>query len=256
MLAIIGCGRMGGALLAALVERNGVTGLLAVERNAQRRGELAAQHPGLEVVDAVGPCDEAILSIKPKDAELAIGDAVAAGARRVLSVIAGVPLAKLHEWAGGHVTVVRAMPNIGALHHLSASAVTGGSMAREEDLAWAERLLEPAGTVVRVKEDQMDAVTGLSGSGPAYVFLMVEALVDAGVHAGLARPVAEQLVAQTVRGAAALLDDAAPNDLRAMVTTPAGTTAAGLRALESRAVRAALIDAVLAAADRSRELGR
>ena len=139
-----------------------------------------------------------------------------------------------------------------------AAAIAPGEAAGEDDLAWAEEILRAVGTVVRVPETALDAVTGLSGSGPAYLFLVAEAMIDAGVHAGLARDVSAALVRQLFVGSARLLaegDDSA-EVLRANVTSPGGTTAAGLAVLERAAVRAALIDAVAAATERSRALGR
>ena len=135
--------------------------------------------------------------------------------------------------------------------------MAAGSAAGEADLAWAEEVLGAVGMVVRVDEGALDAVTGLSGSGPAYVFLVAEALIEAGVLAGLARPVSEALATRTLLGAARLLDESpeGPEALRAAVTSPGGTTAAGLRALEVHGVRAAFMDAVMAATERSRELG-
>jgi pyrroline-5-carboxylate reductase len=150
------------------------------------------------------------------------------------------------------------MPNTPALVGLGASAIAPGASATDDHLDLAERLLGAVGIVVRVREYELDAVTGLSGSGPAYVMLVAEALIEAGLLVGLPRPVAAQLVAQTLLGSATLLaqSDDGPEALRAAVTSPGGTTAAGLRALETRAVRAAFVDAVVAATERSRELGR
>ena len=149
------------------------------------------------------------------------------------------------------------MPNTPALVGQGASAIAAGAAADPEDVAWAERVLSSVGTVVQVPESHLDAVTGLAGSGPAYVFLVAEALMDAGVSAGLPRLVSEQLVRQLLVGSAALLAEGrSPADLRAMVTSPGGTTAAGVNALEHAAVRAAFADAVSAATARSRELGR
>ena len=148
------------------------------------------------------------------------------------------------------------MPNTPALVGEGAAAIAGGTGATEDDLAWAESILGAVGTVVRVSEANLDAVTGLAGSGPAYVFLVAEALIDAGVLAGLTRPTSEALVTQLLVGSAALLrerGDAA--GLRAQVTSPGGTTAAGLKALEDHAVRAAFADAVVSATRRSQELG-
>ncbi|MBS1838272.1 MAG: pyrroline-5-carboxylate reductase, partial [Actinobacteria bacterium] len=158
---------------------------------------------------------------------------------------------------GPGVAVVRAMPNTAALVGEGAAAICGGSAADDDDLRWAEDLLGSVGTVVRVPESSMDAVTGLSGSGPAYVFLVAEALIDAGVLAGLQRGVAEELTRRTLLGAARLLESSGdgPEALRAAVTSPGGTTAAGVHRLESAAVRAAFADAVLAATQRSTELG-
>ncbi|MCU1501931.1 MAG: proC, partial [Ilumatobacteraceae bacterium] len=184
------------------------------------------------------------------------GAAVAAGAERVLSIAAGVGLAALEAAAGPGVAVVRAMPNTPALVGQGAAAICGGSGTTEADLDWAESVLTAVGTVVRVAESHLDAVTGLAGSGPAYIFLVAESLIEAGVLAGLARTVSEQLVTQLLVGSAALLADRGdPAALRAMVTSPGGTTAVGLRALEEHAVRAAFLDAVMAATQRSRELG-
>jgi pyrroline-5-carboxylate reductase len=149
------------------------------------------------------------------------------------------------------------MPNTPALVGEGVAAIAGGAGATDADLDWAEAILSGVGLVVRVSESQLDAVTGLTGSGPAYVFLVAEALMDAGVAAGLPRATAEQMVAQLLVGSSKLLAERGdPSALRAMVTSPGGTTAAGVGVLEERAVRAALIGAVRAATDRSRELGR
>jgi pyrroline-5-carboxylate reductase len=149
------------------------------------------------------------------------------------------------------------MPNTPALIGAGAAAIAPGEHAGADELDWAEGILGAVGTVVRVPESQLDAVTGLSGSGPAYVFLIAEALIEAGVLAGLPRDVAEQLTGQTLLGAARVVVEGEehPALLRAAVTSPGGTTAAGLRQLESAAVRAAFLHAVQAATERSRELG-
>jgi pyrroline-5-carboxylate reductase len=180
----------------------------------------------------------------------------AASVQRVVSIAAGVRLAAL-EAALGRVPVVRAMPNTPALVGSGVTAIAPGSLAGEEDLAWAEEVLGAVGRVVRVGEPLLDAVTGLSGSGPAYVFLVAEALIDAGVLVGLPRDLSTTLAVQTLLGAARLLAETGdtPEALRAAVTSPGGTTAAGLRALEAAGVRAAFLDAVTAATERSKELG-
>jgi pyrroline-5-carboxylate reductase len=156
------------------------------------------------------------------------------------------------------IAVIRSMPNIPVLVRKGVSAIAGGAHVTEEDLDWAESILGAVGTVVRVTERNIDAVTGLSGPMPAYLYLVVESLIDAGVDQGLTREVARQLVVGTFEGSAALLVQTGelPQELRAQVTSPGGTTAAGLRTLEGREVRAAFIEAVAAAAERSRQLGR
>jgi pyrroline-5-carboxylate reductase len=174
----------------------------------------------------------------------------------VLSIAAGVTITTLEGALPGYA-VVRAMPNTGALVGKGAAAIAAGTHADEPQLDLAERVLGAVGIVVRVPESQLDAVTGLSGSGPAYVFLLAEAMTDAGVLVGLPRATAAALVHQTVLGAATLLGDGneTPESLRAAVTSPGGTTAAGLQVLEARGMRAAVMDAVEAATKRSRDLG-
>jgi pyrroline-5-carboxylate reductase len=150
------------------------------------------------------------------------------------------------------------MPNTPALVGAGVAGLSGGITATKADLDWAEGILSAVGTVVRLPERQLDAVTGLSGSGPAYVFLMAEAMIEAGVTAGLPRDVSHKLVVGTLLGASRMLDETGqdPAELRAAVTSPGGTTAAGLRTLEFKAVRSAYIEAVAAATERSRQLGR
>lgn len=256
---------MGGALVTGLLSRGGWSSgdICVVEPDASRRDQLVAAHRGLNVAEApseglVAPEGGAVLAVKPDVAEVACRALGAAGVRRVLSIVAGMPSARLEAVLPAGSVVVRAMPNSPALAGAAVSAVSGGSNARSADLEWAEAVLGAVGTVVRVPERQLDVVTGLSGSGPAYVFLVVEALVEAGVLAGLGREISTALAVGTVRGAAALLAETGerPEVLRADVTSPGGTTAAGLRALEARAVRSAFIEAVLAAVERSRSLAR
>lgn len=232
--------------------------LAVVEVSEARRDELAAGLDGVDVVSEVPSCDGAVIAVKPGDVAAACRTLAEAGVGRVLSIAAGVPLDKLEGWLGAEVAVVRAMPNTPALVGAGAAAIAPGTAASEDDLAWAESVLAAVGVVVRVPETLLDAVTGLSGSGPAYVFLVAEALIEAGVLVGLPRPVSTTLTVQTLLGSAQLLaqSEQGPEALRAAVTSPGGTTAAGVRALEARAVRAALVEAVVAATERSRELGR
>jgi pyrroline-5-carboxylate reductase len=258
-LVLIGGGKMGEALLTGLVRAEWAAAdeLAVVEALEARRKELADRFAGVRVTDEVPAAEGAVIVVKPNDVEAACRAAAAGGAKRVLSVAAGVPLAKLEAWLGEGVPAVRAMPNTPALVGAGAAAIAGGTAATDDDLAWAESILAAVGTVVRVPEPLLDAVTGLSGSGPAYVLLVAEALIEAGVLVGLPRPTAAALAAQTLLGTAKLLAESAegPEALRAAVTSPGGTTAAGLRVLEDRAVRAAFLEAVAAATERSKQLG-
>jgi pyrroline-5-carboxylate reductase len=199
------------------------------------------------------PAAGAVVAVKPADVAAACA---ALDVGRVLSIAAGVTIAAI-EGAIAGIPVVRAMPNTPALVGAGAAAIAGGTLARDDDLAWAEGILGAVGEVVRVPEKLLDAVTGLSGSGPAYVFLVAEALIDAGVHAGLPRDVSTTLAVQTLLGSARLLAESGDTAeaLRAAVTSPGGTTAAGLRELERHGVRSAILEAVAAATNRSRELG-
>ena len=260
---------MGGALLGGLLRSGwaGVGDVSVIEPVAERRQELAAEHPGLRVLSAPEPglLDDAgerlagaVLAVKPDAAEGACRALGVTGVTRVLSVVAGMPSMRLEAALGGEPAVVRAMPNTPALVGAGVTAISGGSYATSHDLAWAEDVLSAVGAVVRLPERMLDAVTGLSGSGPAYLFLVAEALVEAGVQMGLTREVSRTLVVETMAGSAALLKETGsePEALRAMVTSPAGTTAAGIRALEARAVRSAFMEAVAAAVERSRNLSR
>ncbi len=258
-LLIVGGGKMGEALLAGLLAAGRPAGEIVVaEVSRARREELTAAHPGVAVVEAPVPAVGAVLAVKPGDVTGAARAVARVGVQRVLSVAAGVTTETIEAAAGRQLAVVRAMPNTPALIGAGAAAISPGSAAGEDDLAWAEEVLGAVGVVVRVPEKALDAVTGLSGSGPAYVFLVAEAMIEAGVLAGLSRDVAETLTIRTLLGSARLLSDAgdSPAALRAAVTSPGGTTAAGLRELERRGVRAAVMDAVMAAAERSRELGQ
>ena len=257
-LLIVGGGRMGEALLGGLLAAGrAAADVTVVEVARSRRDALAAAFPEVSVVDAPVAAAGAVLAVKPGDVADAARAVADAGAERILSVAAGVTTRAIEAAAGRPLPVVRAMPNTPALVGAGAAAISPGSSAGEDDMAWAEGILGAVGVVVRVPEKALDAVTGLSGSGPAYVLLVAEAMADAGVLAGLPRDVAETLAFQTLLGTARLLDEAGegPAALRAAVTSPGGTTAAGLRELERHGVRAAFLDAVMAAAERSRALG-
>jgi pyrroline-5-carboxylate reductase len=250
---------MGEALLAGLL-RGGWAApgeLAVVERLEGRRAELEQAFPGVRVLTEVPAADGVVIAVKPDDVPEACRAAAGAGCRRLLSIAAGVTVDRLEAAAGAGVAVVRAMPNTPSVIGAGAAAIAAGTTATDDDLAWAESILTAVGTVVRVSEPLLDGVTGLSGSGPAYVFLVAEALIEAGVLVGLPRPVSVELAVQTLLGSARLLAESGerPEVLRAAVTSPGGTTAAGLRALEAAGVRSAFLDAVAAATERSRQLG-
>ena len=258
-LQLIGGGRMGEALLGGLLAGGWAQpgDLAVVEMIADRRAELSDRFSGVTVTDHPLERADAVLAVKPDDAASAGDSLREAGVSRVLSIAAGVTTASLESVLGEKARVVRAMPNTPALVGAGAAAIAPGRHAAEEDLVWATGILEAVGTVVVCEERMLDAVTGLSGSGPAYVFWLAETLTAAGVEVGLSPDMADALTRQTLLGAARLLAESgeSPADLRAAVTSPGGTTARGIAELEARGAAAAFIAAVVAATERSRELG-
>lgn len=257
-LVVVGGGKMGEALVGGLLAAEWAhpVDLAIVEPDATRREVLAERFAGIGVHPDPVDAEAAIVAVKPQYVPEVCRSLAATGVARVLSIAAGVRIDTIEAALGTGTAVVRAMPNTPALVGCGASAIAPGTAAGPEDLDWAASVLGAVGTVTVVDEGHLDAVTGLSGSGPAYFFLVIEALIDAGVQQGLPRAVANDLAIGTMRGAAALLGTGdSPADLRAAVTSPGGTTAAGLRALEAASVRAAFADAVAAATERSRQLG-
>lgn len=254
---------MGGALVTGLIDRGWAPAedIAVVEPDGDRAAALIRANPGLVAVgapdrDIAAQAAGAVLAVKPDVAESACRALAAVGVQRLLSVVAGLPSARLEAALGEAAVVLRAMPNTAVVVGAGASALSGGTRAGAADLDWAESILAAVGSVVRLPERHLHAVTGLSGSGPAYVFMVAEAMVEAGVLCGLPRDVSRSLVNQTLLGSAKLLATGGqtPESLRAEVTSPGGTTAAGLRALEARAVRSAFLEAVSSAAERSRQL--
>ncbi len=257
-LQVVGGGKMGLALVGGLVASGWAdeAAIVVVEVFASQRAAIAEQFPAITVLEQPIAGVDTLLALKPwLTVEVA---ATLERPGRVMSVAAGVTIAALEAVLPSGTAVVRVMPNTPALVGAGASAVAPGHHATGADVEWATGLLASVGIVEVVSEPQLDAVTGLSGSGPAYVFLVAEALTDAGVRVGLTRATAERLANQTILGAGAMLTagNESAAELRAGVTTPGGTTAAGLGALESHALRAAFQDAVLAATARSEALGR
>lgn len=260
---MIGGGVMGEALLSRIIAQKvyPASAILVSDPVAERQDYLAQTY-GVQVTgdnqQAIAASDAILLAIKPQIftqvmAKLQLGQS---SETIVLSILAGTTLAQL-EAVFTHQPVVRVMPNTPAQVGAGVSAIAGGRLATPAHLATAQRILTTVGSVVEVPEYLMDAVTGLSGSGPGYIALIIEALADGGVAAGLPRPIAQKLAIQTVLGTATLLQETGmhPGQLKDQVTSPGGTTIAGIAQLEKQGLRSALIEAVRAAADRSKMLG-
>lgn len=249
---------MGLALVGGLIKSGWAPAIITVaEISADRRAELRRLFPEITVIEAPESCESAVIAVKPMAAVDACVSAVAAGARRIVSIAAGVTISTLQKASGDSVAVIRAMPNTPALVGKGACAISFSSNCLETDIVWAEEVLGSVGTVVRVSESQMDAVTAISGSGPAYVFLLAECLISEAVRQGLSPSVADGLVRQLLVGSSALLSASSetPDVLREQVTSPNGTTWAAIEALEQAGFRQAITAAVSAAVRRSREMG-
>ena len=262
-VAILGAGRLGESMLRGLLS----TGwrepheVVVTSRRAERRDALAALYGVEASVDnaaAIRGARLVVLSVKPQDIAGLLGEiaAVVSPGQTLLSVAAGVTTPAIESRLPEGARVVRAMPNAPALVHEGIAGLCGGEHARDEDLEMATSALGHLGAVVRVAEDDMDAVTALSGSGPAYFALLAEAMIEAGLLLGLSRDVSTRLVVQTMFGSARLLRDEQmhPVELREAVTSPGGTTTRAIRELERSGVRAAFLNAINAATERSREL--
>lgn len=261
-IAIVGAGVMGETLLSGLLRAGRRPDeIVLAERRDERARELTERY-GVAVMgnaDAVAAATTVLLVVKPQDMHAVLGeiyDEVTAGTL-VISLAAGITTTFLESRLPQGTAVVRVMPNTPALVDEGMSAISPGSSCDEQHLDQAETLLSAVGQVLRVPEQQQDAVTAISGSGPAYLFFVVESMIEAGVHLGLPRTTARQLAVQTAFGSAKLLRDTGqhPTVLREQVTSPGGTTAAALRELEAHGVRAAFLAALESARDRSRELG-
>lgn len=256
-LQIIGGGKMGEALLGGVLSTSWATPeeVAVVELSEERRAELAASYPGVATSADIDTSVDALIAVKPQYVTDVLSD-LATSNVRVLSVAAGVQISAM-ERAATNAKVIRAMPNTPSLVGQGASAIAGGSLVEDADLNWAESILGAVGTVERVEEADLDAVTGLSGSGPAYVFHLAEAMIAAGIAEGLDPDVADRLVRQTILGAGTLLASSGdePATLRENVTSPGGTTAAGLAVFADAGFVEIVERVVRTAADRSRELG-
>jgi pyrroline-5-carboxylate reductase len=261
-LAIVGAGKIGEALLSGLLRGHyAPDDVVVVEKHPDRAAYLTATHDvrTVEVAEAARAARTLLIAVKPQDIDGLLGEMRphVSTSHVIVSVAAGVTTAHIESALGADVPVVRCMPNTPALVDEAMTAVSAGAHATPEHLAVAEKLLATVGKVVRVPESQLDAVTALSGSGPAYFFYLVEAMIDAGILLGLPRTLAAELIVQSAVGAAVMLRDSGehPVQLREAVTSPGGTTIAAIRELEVHGVRAALLAAIEAAARRSAELG-
>lgn len=258
-LQCVGGGKMGEALLAGLVASKWAKAeeLAVVEAMESRRLELQQGHPALTVTDSPLSDVDVLLAVKPGDVPAATKTLANLGIARLLSIAAGVRLDYLESQMDADCRIVRAMPNTPALLGAGAAAVAGGSAASQEDLSWAVGIMESVGVALVLPEESLDAVTGLSGSGPAYLFAVAEAMIAAGTKTGLSPEVADALVRQTLLGSAQLLaqGDDSPQQLRLNVTSPGGTTAAALEVFKEKELEQIFAEAIEAATQRSRELG-
>jgi pyrroline-5-carboxylate reductase len=260
-IAVIGAGQIGETLLAGLLRSGWPTDkLVATERRPERAADLASRY-GVRMVEnaeAVKVADVLAIAVKPQDAAALmaeLGPLVPAD-KLVVSLCAGLPISFFAKSLPEGTPVVRVMTNTPAFVDQAMTAISGGPHATDDHLALAEEMFKPLGKTIRLPESQQDAVTALSGSGPAYFFYLVEAMTDAGILLGLPRAVAHDLIVQTAVGSAIMLRDSGehPVKLREAVTSPGGTTIAAIREMENHGVRAAMLSALEAARDRAREL--
>jgi pyrroline-5-carboxylate reductase len=262
-IALLGAGKIGESLLAGLLSsgwRN-PDEVVATGRREERIREVAARHgirTTLSNAEAVAGAGIVVIAVKPQDFDLLLGEigGLLTVEQTVLSVAAAIPTAQIEARLATGVPVVRAMPNAPSLVHEGMAGICAGAHAGDEHLALAEEVLSHLGRVVRVPERAMDAVTAVSGSGPAYFALLAEGMIEAGILLGLSREISTQLVVQTMLGTARLLRDERihPVELREGVTSPGGTTIRAIQELENAGVRAALFNAIQAAMERSKEL--
>jgi pyrroline-5-carboxylate reductase len=262
-IALLGAGKIGEALVSGLLSSGWrkPRDIVATARRAERLDELRDRYAirtTLSNSEAVSGAALVVIAVKPQDIDVLLGDigGLVLPEQTVLSIAAAIPTATIERHLPDGVPVVRAMPNTPSTVHEGVAGVCPGAHADDAHLTLAEEALAHLGAVVRVPERYMDAVTAVSGSGPAYFALLAEAMIEAGILLGLSREISTQLVVQTMLGTARQLRDLKmhPVELREMVTSPGGTTIAAIRELESAGVRAAFLNAIQAAMNRSREL--
>jgi pyrroline-5-carboxylate reductase len=261
-IAILGAGKIGESLLAGLRSSDWAD-IVATSRREERAAEIRERH-GIEATTdntaAIKGADVVVLAVKPQDIEALLGEIghLLKPEQTVLSVAAAIPTAAIERHLASDVPVVRSMPNAPSTVHEGVAGMCPGRHAGREHLDRAGTVLRAVGDVVEVPEEQMDAITAVSGSGPAYYALLAEAMIEAGILLGLSREVSTKLVVQTMLGTARLLRDEQvhPVELREAVTSPGGTTIRAIRELEQAGVRAAFLNAINAAMERSKELAR
>src|ERR687889_917793 len=260
-VAVIGTGKIGELVLSGLLRAGWQASELLVTARRPERGQELAERYGVRVVDnltAVAEADVLAIAVKPQDAGVLLDEigAKVPPDKLIVSLCAGLPTGFFAARLPEGTPVVRVMTNTPALVDQAMTAISAGAHATAEHLALAEEMFAPLGRTIRVPESQQDAVTALSGSGPAYFYYLVEAMTDAGILLGLPRQVAHELIVQTAIGSAVMLRDSGehPVKLREAVTSPAGPTISALRELENHGVRAAMLAALEAARDRSQQL--
>ncbi|MER6810990.1 pyrroline-5-carboxylate reductase [Spirillospora sp. NPDC000708] len=261
MIAILGAGKMGEALLSGVLRAGRRPSELVATARREERAALLRERYGIETVsnaDAAAKADTLVIAVKPQDMGALLDEIRphVGGDRMVVSMAAGIPTAFIEERLPAGTPVVRVMSNTPVHVDEAMSVISAGSHAGEEHLKLAEELLSPVGKVLRIPESLQDGATALSGSGPAYFYYLVEAMVDAGILLGMPRAAALEMVIQSAVGAAVMLRDSGehPVLLREAVTSPGGTTISAIRELERHGVRAAVLEAIEAARNRGREL--
>lgn len=275
-IGFIGAGTMGEAMICALIQAGvfAAPAITAGDVSADRLDSLKRSY-GIRVTEdnfsLFSTCDIVILAVKPHHVRTILSD-IAAGKdyriinrKLVISIAAGITLSKIENClyppldatSRSRLPIIRVMPNTPSLVLAGMSGMSPNGFATADDLATAEKILRAMGNVIEFKEADLDAVTAVSGSGPAYVFYYIESMIEAGVKSGLSSADASELVLTTIKGAVKLLEDRgdSPEHLRKLVTTPGGTTEAALKVLETRNVKQAIVDAIAAAVDKAREIG-
>lgn len=261
-IGFLGAGKMASALIRGLLEYGVSPDNISAGERYPPAMEAARQKFDIYVTgdnsEVVRRSDVLIIAVKPNDIAEALSASGSTNGKLFISIAAGVTIESLETLVGDGARVIRVMPNICATVLESATGISRGTTATDEDVALAMEIFSAIGVAMEIRENLLDAVTGLSGSGPAFIFQIIEAMADGGVYKGLDRNVAQTLAAQTVLGAATMVLETGqhPGELKDMVCSPGGTTIEGVAVLEQKAVRAAFMDAVIISADKSEQMGK